>query len=68
MLDIRSYDVLRCFSGTTGLTGLWLCGSVIGMRCTDMFISTEKYFELLKESKIKGYLGQEKNRFGGESA
>ena len=30
--------------------------------------STEKYFELLKESKIKGYLGQEKNRFGGESA
>ncbi|KAJ5261578.1 hypothetical protein N7497_004040 [Penicillium chrysogenum] len=28
----------------------------------------EKYFELLKESKIKGYLGQEKNRFGGESA
>jgi hypothetical protein len=29
---------------------------------------TEKYFELLKESKIKGYLGQEKNRFGGESA
>jgi hypothetical protein len=38
MLDIRSYDVLRCFSGTTGLTGLWLCGSVIGMRCTDMFI------------------------------
>lgn len=29
---------------------------------------TEKYFELLKDSKIKGYLGQEKNRFGGESA
>ncbi|KAJ5238154.1 hypothetical protein N7489_008245 [Penicillium chrysogenum] len=28
----------------------------------------QKYFELLKESKIKGYLGQEKNRFGGESA
>jgi hypothetical protein len=30
--------------------------------------AAEKYFELLKESKIKGYLGQEKNRFGGESA
>jgi hypothetical protein len=29
---------------------------------------TEKYFELLKERKVKGYLGQEKNRFGGESA
>jgi hypothetical protein len=28
----------------------------------------EKYFELLKERKVKGYLGQEKNRFGGESA
>lgn len=29
---------------------------------------TEKYFELIKERKVKGYLGQEKNRFGGESA
>jgi hypothetical protein len=28
----------------------------------------EKYFELIKERKVKGYLGQEKNRFGGESA
>lgn len=28
---------------------------------------TEKYFELLKDRKVKGYLGQEKNRFGGES-
>lgn len=25
--------------------------------------STEKYFELLKERKVKGYLGQEKNYF-----
>ncbi|KAJ5081164.1 NADH-ubiquinone oxidoreductase 12 kda subunit [Penicillium angulare] len=28
----------------------------------------EKYFELLKERKIKGYLFQEKNHFGGEKA
>lgn len=32
------------------------------------FRSTEKYFELIKERKVKGYLGQEKNHFGGESA
>lgn len=27
----------------------------------------EKYFELLKERKVKGYLFQEKNYFGGEA-
>lgn len=27
----------------------------------------EKYFELIKERKVKGYLGQEKNYFSGES-
>ena len=26
------------FPEQPGLTGLWLCGSVIDMRCTDMFI------------------------------
>lgn len=31
-------------------------------------ISAEKYFELIKERKVKGYLGQEKNYFGGEKA
>jgi hypothetical protein len=35
---------------------------------TNLLSSAEKYFELLKERKVKGYLGQEKNRFGGESA
>lgn len=28
----------------------------------------EKYFELLSERKIKGYLFQEKNALGGEKA
>lgn len=38
------------------------------MRCVVLtYISfADKYFELLKESKIRGYLGMEKNRFGGQ--
>lgn len=27
-------------------------------------VLAEKYFELLKDRKVKGYLGQEKNYFG----
>lgn len=59
----------------SAITGFeWIEGYVdwlwFRLRCvvlTYIFFA-EKYFELLKESKIKGYLGQEKNRFGGESA
>ena len=33
--------------------------------CADELWFAEKYFELLKERKVKGYLFQEKNYFGG---
>lgn len=33
-----------------------------------LIMSAEKYFELLKERKVKGYLFQEKNYFGGEAS
>lgn len=47
--------------------GFWITGLVFGgeMLMRDIFW-IDKYFELLKERKVKGYLFQEKNYFEKE--
>ncbi|GAQ06283.1 NADH-ubiquinone oxidoreductase 12 kDa subunit, mitochondrial [Aspergillus lentulus] len=53
----------KCYA-REGVNHLEKCGKLRanGLRLQ----SAEKYFELLKERKVKGYLFQEKNYFAGE--
>lgn len=62
---------LGCLVWVGGLDG-WIVGDndlpydKLGTANT-FIVTAEKYFELLSERKIRGYLGQEKNYFSKEA-
>ncbi|OOQ84186.1 NADH-ubiquinone oxidoreductase 12 kDa subunit, mitochondrial [Penicillium brasilianum] len=63
MARLVGEELGKCYA-REGVNHLEKCGVLRGKTVPN---PEEKYFELLKERKVKGYLFQEKNYFGGEA-